>query len=115
MVHCVLAGSAAAATVNITAALFCSQVYPSSSCECACAAFLLCEAVAEARVHVGSTTTIEMLVTSTLEHWSVSTTVPGAPAMRLLTTSDVQENAAPEGLLAAAIVEPIVWVARFAA
>ena len=84
------------------------------------------EAVPEARVHVGSAKSIMLLVAGTLEHRNVSTKVPEAPAMGLLTTSDVLENAATavavdvmlavaEGLVAATIVAAMVWVARFAA
>jgi len=84
----------------------------------------LAEAVAEARVHVGSTTTIVPLLVGTLEHRNVSTKVLGAPAVGLLTISNVFKNAATvaavnvvlavaEGLVAAAIVAPMVRVARF--
>ena len=82
------------------------------------------EAVAEARIHVDSATTIVPLVAGTLEHRIVSTAVLEAPAMGSLTTSDVPENvvtavavdvvlAVVEGLVAAAIAAPMVWAARF--
>ena len=82
--------------------------------------------VPEVRAQVGSTTTIVPLIAGTLHHWSDSTTVPGAPAVGSLTTSDASESAATavavdvvlavvDGLVAAAIVAAMVWVARFAA
>ena len=125
MVHGVLAGSAAVAAVNVTAALFC-PVFATAAVNVPVPHPCLVGAVPEASVHVGSTTTIVSLVASTLEHWNVNTTALAAPAMGLLTTSDVPENAATavavdvviaaaEGLVAAAIVAPMVRVARFAA
>ena len=76
-------------------------------------------AVPEARVHVGSTTTIVPLVAGTPVHLNISMAVLGVPAMGLLTTSDVLKNAATavsmdvilaiaDGVVAAAIVSPMV-------
>ena len=53
------------------------------------------EAVAEARVHVDSATTIVPLVAGTLEHRNVSTKVPEAPAVGMPTTSDVLKRMQP--------------------
>ena len=123
MVHGVLAGSATVATVNVTLASLC-PVFPIAAVYMCVPQPCLAEAVAEARVHVGSTTTIVPLLVGTLEHRNVSTKVLGAPAVGLLTISNVFKNAATvaavnvvlavaEGVVAAAIVAPMVRVARF--
>jgi len=125
MVHAVPAASAAVATVNVTAALFC-PVFATAAVNVLVPHPCLVGAVPEASTHVGNTTTIVSPCASALEHWNVSTTALAAPAMGLLTTKDVPENAATavavdvviataEGLVAAAIVAPMVRVARFTA
>jgi len=94
IVHGVLAGSAAVATVNATLASF----YPVMAAATPVNVLVLhpcfVGAVPEARVHVGSAKSIVLLVSGKLEHWNVSTKVPEAPAMGLKTTNNVQENAA---------------------
>ena len=122
MVHGVLAGSATVAAANVTAALFC-PLAPAPAVNVRVPHPCLVEAVAEARVHVDSATTIVLLVACTLEHQNVSTKVPEAPAVGLLTTSDVLDNAVTaaavdvvlavaEGLSATAIVAAMVQVVK---
>ena len=125
MVHGVMASNVAFATVKVTAAL-CCPLAPAPAVSVRVPHLCFVGAVREARVHVGSATTIVPLVTGTPVHWNVSTTVPRVPAMGLLTITDATKDATTavsmdvvlvvaEGLVAAPIVAAIVWVARFAA
>ena len=74
--------------VHVTAAVFC-PLAPAPAVNVRVPHPCFVGAVREARVHVGSATTIVLLVAGTLEHRNVSTKVPEAPAVGLLTTSDV--------------------------
>ena len=122
--HMVPAASTAVATVNVTVASFC-PVAATAAVKVLVPHPWSVGAVPEASVHAGSTTAIVSLVTSALEHWNDSTTTLAAPAMGLLITSDVPENAATlmavdeaiaaaEGFVAPAIVPLMVRTARFA-
>ena len=122
MVQVVAAARSALATVNVTTLLVLSTAavkvlvpHPWSV-----------GAVPEASVHTGSATTIVSLVARGAEHWNVSTTALAAPAMGLLITSDVPENAATVvaldvviaravGFAVACRLAAMVRVARFTA
>jgi hypothetical protein len=124
IVHAVDAPSKALATVNVTAASFC-PLFATAAVKVLVPQPLSVGAVVPVSVHMGSTTVIVSSWARALEHRNVKVTVLGAPAMGLLTTSDVPEKAATvvavevvipmaEGLVAAAIVAAMVRVARFA-
>jgi hypothetical protein len=125
IVHVVATGSAAVATVNTTCAV-CDTLFMIETVKVVVPQPDRLGSLPAVSVHVGSVKTIVSPCASVLEHWNVSTTALAAPAMGLWTTKDVPEKVAAAvavdaviavvtGLMAAAIVAPIVRVARFAA
>ena len=80
--------------VHVTVVLFCSLA-PAPAVNVRVPHPCFVEAVAEARVYVGSAKSIVLLVSGKLGHWNVSTAVLEAPAMGLLTTSDVLKRMQP--------------------
>jgi hypothetical protein len=124
MVHVVAALIVDVATMKVTAASA-DMLFATVAANVLLPHPCLVGAVPAASLHSGSTTTIVSPCARGAEHWNVTTTALAAPAMGLLTTSDVPENAATavavdvvigtgNGLMAAAIVAPMVRVFKFA-